>query len=240
MSARRSPLGGHALPALPPRLADQIVAANLRRHNEAQAGRGQAVSEDPQAKANADAGRAAKAAGDSAERLVEAANRYYLANGRAHLKKQHPEVAVLGGIESDVFRAKFIGEAPVDYLGSVAGGRGVHLEVKSSGTTNLPLQGARGPTLKPGQARDLASAHALGAFSAVLVCVQAPRPRGRKGAVPPGRRWYLLRWPGWLAAVEAARAEDSKSLSHENLGRHGVVCPDTHGWPDWLAVLEAM
>lgn len=232
-------LGVPAAAAPPSRTAQLIAEANARRQAAALAARGSTTNPaDPAAQAKAAAGRAAKASGDSVERMVEAACRWYAARGRAAMAKQFPEVVILGGLDNDVFRGRFKGEAPVDYKGTVAGGRSCHLEVKGSATTNLPLEGPKGPTLRPEQARDLAQAHELGAHAAVLVCVRGLRPAGRKPGPPPGRRWYLLRWPAWLDACAAAAAQGAKSLSHEVLGRAGTVCPDEHGWPDWLAALE--
>jgi hypothetical protein len=179
-------------------------------------------------------GRGARAAGERAEAAVEAACAAYARQGLALVERLHAPVAVCGPVTGGAFRARWVGGAPVDFAGTLRGGRSVRAEVKTDGGVSLALETGFGPRLRPEQADSLQAHHDAGALVAVLVRL-GPTPELRRRGVL--WRWYALPWAGWLAAVEDAAAAGRKSLPAEALEQHGRVCPVVRGWPDWLAAL---
>lgn len=201
---------------LPDRLRAQIQAANGRpgpapgpsgapRAGGARAGR---------------AGRAGRARGERAEDQVLAACARYLAEGQAWIVKRPTPIRPLaspgpGGRFPAVFEAK----AGCDFVGVLAGGRAVLVELKTSSGPSLPLARHGKPVLGPAQAAELEAVHQLGGLAAVLVRLVATRA-GR-----PVERWFFVEWPAWQAAVAQAEAEGAASLGQGRLAACGVEGP---------------
>jgi penicillin-binding protein-related factor A (putative recombinase) len=198
----------------------------------------QAVAERAQRKAGASrAGRVAKAAGESTEAAVEAACAAYRRAGLASVDKLATPTKVVRRMEGGRFVGVFTGKAPVDFQGTLAGGRAVAIELKSSAVPRVPLEHRGEDRLRGEQGARLADLHRLGAACAVLVVVATGATRLRPG---PARRWFLLRWPEWLAAVAEAEGEGRASIPLVAMETHGRECAVDCGWPDWLAALSEM
>jgi len=175
------------------------------------------------------AGRTARASGERDEALVLEACARYRAESRAIVKKAPTPIRQIGPIAPDgSFKAKRTAKAGVDFSGTVQGGRAVAFDAKGSSTAALPLEERGEPTLKPIQADELHTIHALGGIAGVLV---RTAPQRNKRPVPT---WWWLSWPAWLAAVADARAQGRASITAQLLNTHARPV-DTHlGAPDWL------
>lgn len=207
------------------------AAANAR---VAAAARGAQPNTRAAAPGAARAGRVARAAGEAAEDAVERACAAYQRAGRAVVWKLNAPVRVLGKVTEGRFKACWAGKAPVDYAGTLAGGRAVAFEVKGTAATALSLEGRDGDRLGAAQVQRLAQLDAAGAVVGVLVRIATSATLRKPG---PARRWFWLPWRGWLDACAAAEALGRKSLSAGMLETHGRECPVNGGWPDWLAAM---
>jgi len=182
------------------------------------------------------AGRVAQATGDRDEGSVEAALAHYARTGAARLVKRPTPFRQIGPVGAD---GRFSGvrtkAAGVDYSGVLKGGRHCALEVKGTSSASVPLSRQGKPTLTYEQRRELAAVHDAGGVALVL-CKTSHQLRGRVLC-----RWWLLDWPGWVSAEEAAGKHSAQSLSVETLHEFGEeVDPGATGWPDWLAALQRL
>lgn len=187
--------------------------------------------------ANARKGRAAKSAGASNEALILASCAVYERAGQARIVKAHEALRIVRALPDGQVLAVCVEPTGADLRGTVAGGRSIAGELKTSQQASLPLERRPGhPLIRRGQAADLDATHRLGGIAGVLVGVRV-KPRGR----PPVPVWAWLSWPGWLAAEAEALAQGRASIGVELLEKHGVRCAMLPGGaPDWLpAALEA-
>lgn len=159
--------------------------------------------------------------GDEAERIFAAACEAYRAAGRALLFKRPPKFRFTAhGIAPT-------GSAGVDFLGSLAGGRAVAVEVKSRAVRRLPLD-----CIQPNQAEELAELQSLGALALVAVKLTC---RGDP-------MWWVLLWPEWTSMVRRAEAIGRSSAGIELLNAFGRRCnlAEPYDRPLWLeAALRA-
>ena len=180
--------------------------------------------------------RRAQAVGGNAEAQVKRACDVYRRQRRADVRKRNP-----GAVRGRGGTPRMAEKGAADFEGWVCAtphrGRATHVEVKNSESAALGLTRRDGkPTVTPEQRERLAAAHAGGCLAGVLVRIKVQRA-GRSW-----RRWFWLRWPGYVAAERDAKAGGAKSISQDLLERHGVECDTArmHGAPDWLtAALDA-
>lgn len=213
----------------------RAVHAKRQAEAEAAAAAGDTRTPEQREKAKRSATKA-QAAGGKAEAQVKRACDYYRRSRQADVRKRNP-----GAVMGHDGRPRMAEKGAADFEGWLCapprGGRAVHVEVKNSDDASLDLRRRDGkPTVTREQRERLSAAHAGGCLAGVLVRIKVQRD-GRFV-----RRWFWLRWPEYLAAERAAKADGAKSISQDLLERHGVEC-DTrrlHGAPDWLvAALEA-
>ena len=186
----------------------------------------------PQSRA---AGRRARTAGQQAEAQVLSACEAYRRSGRAVLVKHATPTKLISTLPGGRFIGCFDGKAPVDFSGTLPGGRSVYLEVKASSVPRLRLEHRGEARLGDEQAERLAQLASMGAVACVLVVVATRATRLNPG---PPHRWFLFRWQDWQRAERAAEAAGRASISLEQLETHGRECALVCGWPDWLAALE--
>lgn len=164
-------------------------------------------------------GRTARASGERAEACILAACDRYRAQGLADVYKRPTPVKPISG--GSPFRAVWQAKAGCDFGGTLAGGRSVLVELKTSSGPSLPLERHGKPTLGHAQAAELERCDALGGLAGVLVKVQPAA----------GPRWFWLAWGAWQAAVQDAADEGRASLGAALLEAHGVEVDPR----DWLA-----
>lgn len=166
-------------------------------------------------------GRTARAAGDHAEAMFERACAFYAEQGKAYVTKRPTPVKQIGPMRNGQFLAVYEKSAGCDYYGALDGGRAVMVELKSSSTTNLPLQRRGEDTIKEVQAAELATVTRLGGTAMVVVRLNL--------------MWWALTWRDWLSTVQYAQEIGAKSLNAKALDAYGKrlgVLPN--GGPDWL------
>lgn len=173
----------------------------------------------PAALKGARTGRTARASGERAEAVIVAACDRYRARGLADVYKRPTPVKPISG--GSPFRAVWQAKAGCDFGGTLAGGRSVLVELKTSSGPSLPLERHGKPTLGHAQAAELERCDALGGLAGVLVKVQPAA----------GPRWFWLAWGAWQAAVQDAADEGRASLGAALLEAHGVEVDPR----DWLA-----
>lgn len=144
--------------------------------------------------------------GHLAEELVERACLYYRSQGLALITKAPTPVTVLSG-----GRAFFKAKAISDFVGLLAGGIPVSLEVKSS--RNLTRFRLDGEVIIPHQVAYLNDTIALGGVGAYLFL-------WRQGALPRCSLASLDRVESWLA-------EEAASIPFSNLQAETWDCPFT-------------
>ena len=130
----------------------------------------------------------------------------YRAQGRGLIVRCPPQVAVVGKVgRGGVFRAKWTGKGPVDFIGN-ADGRGAYFDAKLCSGARWELRGRGG--LKPHQARMLRHAHEQGSRAFVALHM-AGRP--------------------WVVPFEAIAASERKSWPADLVALMGIpMLPN--GW----------
>lgn len=135
----------------------------------------------------------------------------YERQGRARLDKTHPAVKVLSKVTRGRFRACWLAKSGADYVGTLRGGRAIHLEAKMRSGSRFEAR-----AVKPHQLAAMASHVRMGALAYVIV-------RGGGGD-------YLLRVDRGGRIVEMiGRA----SATWEELGPYRIPSGQT-----WLDVVE--
>lgn len=135
-------------------------------------------------------GTRAQDGGDASESYWQAQHDAAWIARLAKVRHVSPRVRILRVLGGGRFEVVFRGESGADYRGTVAGGRAVVAEAKSSDDHRLGRS-----ILKPTQIADLDDAHALGALALLLVELTIDH-RPRRFACP---------WPlAWTASGKGA------------------------------------
>lgn len=140
--------------------------------------------------------------GKPLELAISRSGRDYRKAGRAMLVRQSPPIS--NGPDGLLFYA---GDAPIDFLGCVAGGRALALESKSTQRVSWPIA-----ELRDDQREALGQMHRLGAHTAVIL------------SFDEHQETYLLPWLPLFAFLENPWRE---SISVQWCRAHGLVIDET-------------
>lgn len=199
-----------------------IITGDTMRHGMREAADRAQWRHDPVSRLRADVaaagGRKARDAGESWESALSSMHAMYAREGRAHIVKVPTPALVMGRTTHDArgrtcFRASWAARTGADYIGTLAGGRSVVLEAKSSGDARIGIDAVR-----PHQAGALDQCHALGGLALVVV-------RLSTGA------WVVP----WLRWADAPAGRREKSLTAEDLDARGSRIDSAR--PDWMGAL---
>ncbi len=146
-------------------------------------------------------GRTAVHAGRRAEQLVEWACKRLEQEGRAWIRKTEPGVGIVPRHGTVFFRAG----GPPDFMGFLAGGRGVCFDLKTTAgrafewkvrTGRSPREAFRHARTKERQLADLEGAGGVGALAGLLLILESA------SASPPGPRCVWIDWRGLRRLAE--------------------------------------
>lgn len=172
---------------------------------------------------------AQKHAGDAFELEIKHAFELAAARGVAWITKRPTPVAITRVDDGGAVRGRLIGSPGVDYVGALRGGRSIFLEAKRCSAGTFPLD-----AIEPPQWSEMARVGPLGAARVLVVRWQPNTAKGRALLVGRPVAICLVPW----SILEAARDEESASLSAETLAAHA----DATGllWVDRLAEVDPL
>jgi hypothetical protein len=173
-------------------------------------------------------GRAAQAAGDDAEGIIMAQAVAWCRRHGGDVARMATPVRRVGPSTGATFRAVWVGQAPVDFVGVLPGGRAVYAELKTTGGASVPLEVHGAPLVRPEQVARLMACRAAGGVALVLLRLQPAA----------GERWFCLPVEAWLSVVADAERAGRASVPLAALVEAGWEFSRARPWLDCLLLTE--
>lgn len=168
-------------------------------------------------------GRRAQRSGAAWQRVLEHWHRAYRRDRRAVVVPTNQPVRLIRELGKGKFEGVWSGKGPVDYVGTLAGGRALAFDAKSTEGERWALS-----DLAEHQAKQLEATHIAGGAAFVVLLMQ-----GRAWVLP----WSELGPVYWRwAEGDAARGE--ASLTAEDCDEIGQAFDPRLGGDGWLGVFE--